>query len=126
MAERVLRCAIEQIADWHAHLFIEPHIVAFAAVAKQYSPSPATFEVECENIGSRWLGKASRFGMEVSWHKDTAEKAERLRATMQAGPLVELASIALALILGNRVVPLGPLDVTEYGSRADYRSRKRR
>src|SRR5260370_27100365 len=43
---------------------------------------------------------------------------------MQSGPLVELASVALALILGKRVVPLGRLDVTEYGARADYRARK--
>jgi len=39
---------------------------------------------------------------------------------------VELASVALALILGIRVVPLGRLDVTDYGARADYRSRKRK
>jgi hypothetical protein len=62
----------------------------------------------------------------VAWHDETAEKAERLRSTMQAGPLVELASIALALILVKRVAPLGRLDVTAYGTRADYRARKRR
>src|SRR5262249_51386029 len=45
---------------------------------------------------------------------------------MQAGPLVEQATVALALILGNRVVPLGQLDVTDYGARADYSARKRK
>jgi hypothetical protein len=45
---------------------------------------------------------------------------------MQSGPLVELASVALALILGKRVVPLGRLDVTDYRARADYRARKRK
>ena len=33
MPARRLRCAIEQIVDWHANLFLEPHIVAFVAVA---------------------------------------------------------------------------------------------
>jgi hypothetical protein len=126
MASRLLRCAIEEVADWHANLFVEPHMVAFVAVAGQYSPSPALFDVECANVRSRWLGKAAECRLEVSWQDDLAEKAARLRATMQAAPLVELAAVALALILGNRVVPLGRLDVTDYGARADYRARKRR
>ena len=126
MADRLLRCAIEQVADWHSHLFVEPHVVAFVAVATHYSRSPAVFDVACDHVTSRWLGKAAKFRLEVSWHDDTAEKAERLRSTMQSGPLVELASVALALILGKRVVPLGQLDVTAYGARADYRSRKRK
>lgn len=126
MAARFLRCAIEQIADWHSHLFVEPHVVAFVAVANHYAPSPALFHVACDNVTSRWLGKADSVRLEVSWHDDTAEKAARLRATMQAGPLVELASVALALILTKRVVPLGQLDVTDYGARADYHARKRK
>src|SRR5436309_2064940 len=83
MATRLLRCAIEQVVDWYYDLFVEPHVVAFVAVANRYSPSPAQFEVECLNVRSRWLGKAAAFRLEVSWHKDTAEEAERLRATMQ-------------------------------------------
>ena len=126
MAVRLLRCAIEQVADWHPHLFLEAHVVAFVAVANHYSRSPARFDVACDNVTSRWLGKATDFRLEVSWHDDTAKKAKRLRETMQSGPLVELASVAVALILGRRVVPLGRLDVTEYGARADYRARKRR
>jgi hypothetical protein len=126
MAVRLLRCAIEQIVDWHPHLFVEPHVAAFVAVASRYSPSPALFDVACENVTSRRLGKATGFRLEVSWHSDTAEKAERLRATMQAGPLVELAAVAVALVLVRRVVPLGQLDVTGYGARADYRGKKRR
>jgi hypothetical protein len=124
MAARFFRCAIEQLADSHSHLFVEPHIVAFVGVVSQYSPSPARFEVGCENVRSRWLGEGTEFRMEVSWHGDTAAKAERLRATMQTGPLVELASVALALILTHRVVRLGRLDVTDYGDRADYRARR--
>jgi hypothetical protein len=126
MAVRTLSCAIEQVVDWHTNLFVEPHVVAFVAVAQGYSRSPARFEVECDNLTSRWLGKATTFRLEVSWHDDTAEKAGRLRATMQSGPLVELASVALALVLVRRVVPLGRLDVTDYGARADYRARKRK
>jgi hypothetical protein len=126
MSLRLLRCAIEEIPNWHPNLFVEPHVVSFVAVASQYSRSPALFDVECPKVVSRWLGKASEFRLEISWQDSTAEKAARLRATMQSGPLVELASVALALILGNRVVPLGRLDVTDYGARADYRARKRK
>jgi hypothetical protein len=126
MGTRTLRCAIEQIVDWHAHLFVEPHVVAFVAVAHRYAGSPAKFDVECDNITSRWFGEATRCRLEVSWHEDTAAKAVRLRATMQSGPLVELGSIALALVLVHRVLPLGRLDVTEYGSRVDYRARTKK
>jgi hypothetical protein len=126
MAPRLLSCAIEEVADWHANLFVEPHTVAFVAVAGQYSRSPALFNVECGNIVSRWLGKAAECRLEVSWQDETAEKAARLRATMQSVPLVELAAVALALILTNRVVPLGRLFVTDHGDRADYRARKRK
>jgi hypothetical protein len=126
MAPRVLRCAIEEIANWHANLFVEPHMVAFVAVAGQYSPSPALFDVECDNVESRWLGKANECRLEISWQDETAEKAVRLRATMQSGPLVELAAVGLALILANRIVPLGRLHVTDHGARADYRARKRK
>jgi hypothetical protein len=30
-----------------------------------------------------------------------------------------MAAVALAMVLAKRVVPLGPLDVTDYGDRAD-------
>jgi hypothetical protein len=78
MESRLLRCAIEELPNWHANLFL------------------------------------------------TAEKAGRMRPTMQSGPLVELATVALALVLVHRVVPLGQLDVTDYGDRVDYRARKRK
>ncbi len=126
MPPRLQRCAIEQLADWHPSLFVQPHVVAFAAVAGHYTPSPALFEVDCGNVVSRWLGKAGGFRLEVSWAEGTARDAERLRVTMQAKPIVELAAVALALILTTRVVPLGPLEVTDYGSRADFLTRKRR
>jgi len=126
MATRRLECAIEQIVDWHPHLFVEPHVVAFVAVADQYSASPASFDVECTNVRSRWLGNARAIRLQASWHRDTAQKAARLRSTMQSGPLVELASIAMALILARRVVSLGKIDVTDYGARADYRTRRQR
>ncbi len=121
MAPRLLRCTIEEVAGWHTQLYVEPHVVAFVAVAGQSSLSPARFNVECGNIASRWLGKSTECRLEVSWQDDTAEKAARLRATMQAIPLVELASVALALILASRVVPLGRLLVTDHGDRADDR-----
>jgi hypothetical protein len=87
-----------------------------------YSTSPGVFEVECLNIASEWLGQATHFRLEVSWLDETAKKAERLRLTMQAKPLVEMAATALALILTRQVVNLGQLDAMNYGDRADYRS----
>ena len=122
MALRTLRCAVEGIAAWHPQLFLESHIVACAAVMSHYSESPAVFEVECEGVSSRWLGRTNRFALEVSWTEETVHKANRLRVTIQSKPLIEMASVALAMILAYRVLPLGQLDVTDYGDRADYRS----
>lgn len=119
---RTLRCAIEQLSDWHPRLFLEPHVVACGAVLSLYSAPPALLEVECANIRSRWLGSAKRFRLEVSWSEETARKAARLRATLQAKPLVEMAAVALAFVLVKRVLHLEQWDVTEYGDRADYRS----
>ena len=38
-------------------------------------------------IVSRWLGKATSFLLEVSWSRETAAKANRLRSTVQTKPL---------------------------------------
>jgi hypothetical protein len=122
MALRTLRCAIEQVADWHARLFLETHIVAAVAIMSRYSASPAVFEVECVNIASTWLGQATRFTLEVTWLEETATKAERLLSTMQMKPLVEMAATAMALALAYRILHLGQLDVARYGDRADYRA----
>jgi hypothetical protein len=62
MALRVLRCAIEEVAQWHPELFLEPHIVGCVAVLSQYSDSPAGFDVECEDLDARWLRGATTFG----------------------------------------------------------------
>jgi hypothetical protein len=122
MLLRTLRCAIEDLESWYPRLFLEPHIVACVGVMSRYSAPPATFDVACEGIASRWLGKDRAFRLEVSWAEETAARASRLLATMQQKPVVELASIALALILARRLVALGPLDLNDYGERADYRS----
>lgn len=122
MGTLTLRCTVEQISDWHPRLFLEPHIIACVAVLNQYSKSPAIVDVECSNIVSAWLGQEKQFSLEISWTEEMTRKAERLRVTMQPKPLIELASIALALIVTHQVVNLGQLDVTSYGARADYRS----
>src|SRR5262245_31421464 len=113
MASRLLRCAVEEVADWHTRLFLEPHIVGCVAVLSRYSESPAVLDVECVDLASRWLRGTTDFRLEVSWREETAEKADRLRSTMQEKPLVEVAAIALAMVLAHRVVPLAPLDVTD-------------
>lgn len=122
MKPRMLRCAIEELATWHPHLYVTPYGVAFAAVTGQYSVPPASFLIECEGVKSRWLGKAQHFTLEVSWTEETIDQAERLRTTMPARSLVELAAVAVALVLAHQVVPLGTLNVMEHGGRADYRS----
>jgi hypothetical protein len=122
MEPQVLRCAIEDLGAWHPYLYTEPYTAAFVAVTGQYSVSPAEFLVDCEGVKSRWLGKARGFPLEISWTEDTIDKAERLRATMPARSLLELAAVAVALVLVHRVVPLGTLNVMENGGRADHRS----
>jgi hypothetical protein len=122
MPLRILRCAVEDLGRWYPRLFLEPHCVACVAVMSQYSDPPAIFDVRCEGITSRWLGRNNAFRLEVWWEKEAAAKAGRLRATMQQKPVVEMASIALAFILARRLLALGQLDVNDYGERADYRS----
>jgi hypothetical protein len=122
MKPRVLRCAVEDLAAWHPHLYVEPYAVAFAAVTGQYSVSPASLLVDTAGVTSRWLGPARRFTVQASWTEETVDKAERLRATMPAWSLVEFAAVAVALMLAHRVIPLGTLNVMEHGGRADYRS----
>src|SRR5437763_413069 len=122
MPLRTLRCAIEDLEEWYPRLFLEPHVVVCVAVMSRCSSRPATFDVACEGVASRWLGKGSAFRLEVSWAEETAAKAGRLLATMQQKPVVELAAVALAFILARRLLSLGQLDLNDYGERADYRS----
>jgi hypothetical protein len=97
--------------SWYPRLFLEPHVVACVAVLSRYSKPPAAFEVACEGLTSRWLGQDRAFRLEVSWAEETAAKADRLLATMQLKPVVELASVALAFILARRLLALGQLDL---------------
>ena len=113
MALRTLRCAIEDLEGWYPRLFLEPHSVACVAVMSRYSGPPGQFEVTCDGIISRWLGRAGAFRLEVSWEKEMAAKAGRLLATMQQKPVVEMASIALAFILARNLVGLGQLDLND-------------
>ena len=91
----------------------------------EYSDSPASFEVHGEDVP-----ELEEFGGEMrlylSWSRSVEAKAERLRATMQRSPLVELAATAVALAVARRVLNLGRLEVTGYGDRADFRSPRRR
>ena len=122
MAGRTLRCKIEELADWYPQLFLDPYIVACVAAMMRYSNSPAAVEVDCEGIDCRWLAGAEHFRLQVSWTETIAEKAERLRATMPATEIVELASVALAFVLTRRVLGLRELTVTNRGEAADYRA----
>lgn len=119
MPERTLRCVVEDLEGWYPRLFLEPHLVACVAVLSRYSAPPATFDVACEGVTSRWLGRDTAFRLEVSWADETAAKGGRLLATMHQKPVVELASVALAFILARRLLSLGQLDLNDYGERAD-------
>src|SRR5436190_4239947 len=103
MPMRTLGCAVEELEGWYPRLFFEPHRIACVAVMNRYSRSPATFDVACAGIASRWLGTDNAFRLEVTWAEETAAKADRLLATMQQKPVVEMASIALAFVLARRV-----------------------
>lgn len=87
----------------------------------EYSESPASFQLRCENVPD-----VEEFSLELSWAPSVEVKAERLRATMQRSPLVELAATAVALVAARQVLSLGRLEVTAYGDRADFRSPRRR
>jgi hypothetical protein len=113
---------LESLSLWHPYFYVEPCAVAFVAVTGQYSVPPARFVVQCADVKSRWLDKATECYLEVSWTEDTVDKAERMRATTPSRSLVELAAVAVALLLVHRVAPLGTLNVTQMGDRADYRS----
>ncbi len=117
-----LRCRIEDLGEWHPWFFLEPRVVACVAVLDLHGHSPAVFDVDCLNIESGWLGDAARFRLEVSRAPETAEKAARLRATVQSRPLVEMAATAPALAITHHVLRPGRLDVTHHGDRTDYRS----
>jgi hypothetical protein len=119
---RTLRVNIEGLARWHPWFFLEPQIVACVAVLARYGGPPAFLDVDCFNVKSTWLGDAAQFRLEIFWLPKTADKAERLRATVQSKPLVEMAATALALVIAHHVVRLGQLDVTDYGDRTDFRS----
>jgi hypothetical protein len=82
MAARILRYSIEQLADWYPQLLLEPYVVASVAAMSRYASSPASVVVDCAGIDSRWLAGADQFRLQVSWTEASAEKAERLRATM--------------------------------------------
>lgn len=96
--------------------------MACVAVLGRYSDPPAPLDVQCQGIVSDRLDKAGAIRLELLWSDETEGKATRLRLTMQDKPLVEMAAVALALVLARQVAGLGQLDVTAYGHRADYRS----
>jgi hypothetical protein len=121
MAPPVLQCVIEELQDWHPRLFLEPHIVACVAVLSQYSDSPAIVNIDCHDIESERLEGASELRLELSWSSETLEKANRLRATIQRNPLLEMGSCALGFLLVHQLLRADQLDVTQCGNRADYR-----
>jgi hypothetical protein len=122
---QLVRQNIERLERWYPHLFLEPHLVAAVTVLSDYSVSPATFLVQGENI-AQLATLEDEFRLKLNWRHGAQAKAERLRATMQRKPLVELAATAVALMIARRILDLGELDVTAYGDRADFRSARRR
>ena len=122
---RTLTQGIERLERWYPNLFLEPHIVAAVAVLSEDSDSPATFGVRSENVPQLSDGEEET-RLDLTWRPATEEKADRLRATMQRRPVVELAATAVALVVARRVLDLGQVDVTTFGDRADFRSSRQR
>ena len=122
---RSLRQNMERLEGWYPHLFLEPHLVAAVTVLSDYSDSPASIHVHGENI-AQGAGTEEEFRLNLSWQLPVQAKAERMRATMQRKPLVEMAATAVALMVAHRVLDLGEVDVTAYGDRADFRALRRR
>ncbi len=122
---RLLRQNIERLEGWYPNLFLEPHLVAAVTVLSEYSGSPATVDVRGENI-AQLAANENELQLDLSWQQAAEAKAERLRATMQRKPLVELAATAVALMVAHRLLDLGEVDVTAYGERADFRAVRRR
>jgi hypothetical protein len=118
---RDVRCAIEKVAEWHAGLFLEPHVVACVAVVARYSASPAAFDVEWRR-GRASAARSQRRRLFISWSDEMTTRAERLRRTTQRKQLVEMAALALVFLVAYRVARLREWDVTRYGDRVDYRS----
>jgi hypothetical protein len=119
---RTLQCSLEELSEWHPWFFLEPHVVACAAILSQLGQPPALFDVDCMNVRSKWLGDDDRFRLELAWLEETAIKGRRLKSTVQSKPIVEMAAIGLALVIVHHVLSLGQLDVTSYGDRTDFRS----
>jgi hypothetical protein len=104
---------------WRKDPILDRLVAYLIGVGSGSTGTSPHFDLEIE---STWLGDAAQFRLEVSWMPETAHKAERLRATVQAKPVVEMAATALALVIAHHVLHLGQLDVTNYGDRTDFRS----
>lgn len=123
MKVRIIRCQIEDIADWYPQLFLDAHIAACVSVLTKYSESPARLNVECQDLDLGRKHKLEQLVLEISWCNESAVKGDRLRATVQSNQLVEMAATTIALALVHRVISLKKVEVTDHGDRADYRSR---
>jgi hypothetical protein len=122
---RTLRHHLEQLPSWYPNLFLEPHLIAAVAVLSEYSESPARFSIRSENI-PQLEEVGIEHALSLSWKRDTKRKSERLRATVQRKPLIEMAALAVALSVARNILDLQTLDITSYGDRADFRSLDRR
>jgi hypothetical protein len=121
MTRHTLQCEIEQLSEGYPSLFLEPHIVSCVAILSQYGPPPAVLQVSCENVESPRWPELAQLVIDLTWRPETQTQATRLLATIQRKPLVEMASCALTMLLVYHVLDRAPLDVTQYGDRADYR-----
>ena len=87
MASRILRCAIEEIPELYANRFVEPHMVAFVAVAGRYSRHPALFDMHSRRPNVAKAKQSLELVEELLAEKSAIlSQAQALMANLAASP----------------------------------------
>jgi hypothetical protein len=115
---------IEEISVFHPDLELNNAILSAVGVMKDYSESPYSFTLECQNIASEMLD-ANQILLNVYWRSEIQIRAENILRTYQRNRIVEDAAIAIACILFPKIVNF-ELEVAYLGERADYWTTDRR
>lgn len=117
---RTFEWPIEDILAAHSDLYLEHCVVMAVALMSNQSDSPCEFRLDCEGFSPPELGGESNCLARVTWTKQTAVAAARIRLTEQRKPILERAAVALAALVFAHLIAGGQMRVTEQGERADY------
>jgi len=120
MNNKILACAIEEIAQLHPNLFCEDVIVSAVAIMKNTGKSPCCFTIECRNIELELADETGKIQLSISWQKETEEAAERMLQSHHRHRLVEDVAVGIAYLLAGRVLSLSPIIAGQIGNGSDY------